>query len=115
LTQLSEAKAILRNYHALTERQYKGDTDAICTLVDLGNAVRLAKLTDRQTEALTLVYVEDMTQKSAGERMGITREVVKEHADIAVQAIEDVYEMWAWLDGTLTPEDFTENETEAVA
>lgn len=50
-TQLSEAKAILRNYHALKERQYKGDTDAICTLADLTDAVKLAKLT------LSLIHI----------------------------------------------------------
>ena len=99
---MTEAKAILRNYHALTERQYKGDTDAICTLVDLGNAIATAKLTDRQTEALTLVYVEDMTQKSAGERMGIERSALTEHLKTALDEIDEVYESWAWQSGELT-------------
>lgn len=105
---MTEAKAILRNYHALTERQYKGDTDAICTLVDLADAVRLARLTDRQTEALTLVYVEDMTQRSAGERMGIERSALTEHLKTALDSVEEVYEYIAWKNGDITEEDFND-------
>lgn len=71
LAKQSEAKAILTNYHALVERQYVGDTDAICTLLDFATAVKDARLTDRQAEALRLVYGEGMTQKNAGESMGI--------------------------------------------
>lgn len=105
----------MRNYHALRERRYVGDTNASDTLVDFEIAVERAKLTSRQEEALRLVYLADLTQKSAGILMNIGQDVVKEHADKAVSAIMDVYEMWAWIDGTITPEDFTENETEAVA
>lgn len=92
---MTEAKAILRNYHALIERQYKGDTDAICTLVDLETAIESANLTDRQTEALALVYGEDMTQKVAGERMGITREAVSLITEFAITKIQAVYDGWA--------------------
>ena len=98
MTQLSEAKAILRNFHALKERQYKGDTDAICTLVDFGDAVRLAKLTNRQSEALTLVYYEDLTQKVAGERMGITKSTVNELLGLATKAIQSRYDKWAEIE-----------------
>jgi len=50
------------------------------------------------------VYVEDLTQKVAGERMSVDRITLKEHADTAVEAIDEVYEMWAWLSGELTIE-----------
>lgn len=110
ITQLSEAKATLRNIHALTERQYKGDVNAICTLVDLSNAVRLAKLTDRQTEALRYVYGADMTQASAGQRMGITREAVKLYANDAIDKIDAVYEYIAWHNGDINEGDFIDDE-----
>lgn len=113
MTQTSTAKAILRNYHALQQRRYVGDMDACDTLVDFDRAVKRARLTARQSEAIRLVYVEDLTQKVAGERMGVDRITLKEHADTAVEAIESIYETWAWVSGDLTSEDFM--EAEAIA
>lgn len=73
---MTETRAILTNYHALSERQYVGDIDAIVTLLDFAEAVDRAQLTDRQAEALRLVYCEGMTQVDAGKAMGITRQRV---------------------------------------
>lgn len=114
MAQTSEAKAILRNLHALQQRRYVGDMNASDTLVDFADAVKRARLTARQSEALQLVYVEDLTQKVAGERMGVDRITLKEHADTAVEAIESIYETWAWLSGELSSEDYTENESGAT-
>lgn len=113
MTQIKRAKAILRNYHALNARKYVGDLDAICTLVDLERAIAKAELTARQAEALRLVYGEDLTQASAGKRMGIAQKNVKEFADLAIEKIDEVYEAWAWIDGELSAADF-DNELEAV-
>lgn len=89
---MTEARAILTNYHALTERQYVGDTDAICALLDLASAVAKAGLTDRQAEALRLVYGEGMTQKDAGLAMGISYQALQSHVSKAVTAIQINYE-----------------------
>lgn len=92
LTQIiSEARAILSNYHALVERQYVGDTDAICALLDLATAVTNAGLTDRQAEALRLVYGEGMTQADAGKAMGISQQALAAHVERAITAIQDSY------------------------
>lgn len=87
-------KSLLEQYHALHERQYKGDYDAVCALVDLSQAITLAKLTARQTQALRLVYDEDLTQASAGERMGIGQDVVSGHIDAAITKIQRIYDKW---------------------
>lgn len=50
------------------------------------------------------MYVEDLTQKVAGERMGVDRITLKEHADTAVEAIDGVYEYIAWHNGELESE-----------
>jgi len=105
---MTEAKAILRNYHALVERQYKGDVDAICTLVDLADAIERANLTDRQTEALRYVYGDDLTQKVAGERMGISQPNVTAYIDTAVEKIDAIYEYIGWHNGDITKEDFND-------
>lgn len=89
---MTEARAILTNYHALTERQYVGDTDAICALLDLATAVASARLTDRQAQALRLVYGEGMTQKDAGLAMGISRQAAAAHTERALAAIQEHYE-----------------------
>ena len=91
---MSQAKAILRNLHALSERRYVGDTNASDVLLDFHYAVKRARLTDRQSEALRLVYVEDLTQRSAGERMGITREAVSLFVSAAEEKVNVIYTKW---------------------
>lgn len=95
------AKAILSNYHALIERQYVGDIDAIITLVDLEAAIDRAGLTDRQLEALRLVYDEDLTQADAGKRMGVGQDVVSTHLSAAIKKLDEIYEYDAWHDAIL--------------
>lgn len=104
----STAKAILSNLHALKERRYVGDLDASDTLIDFERALALAKLTKRQSEAIRLVYDVGLTQKLAAAEMGVGQDVVSEHIRKATEELDEVYEMWAWMDGELTPEDFTE-------
>lgn len=109
-TRKSTAKAVLSNLHALRQRRYVGDLDASDTLIDFERAVSLARLTARQTEALRWVYDVGLTQKSAGERMGIGQNTVSELLSDGESAIDEVYEMWAWMDGELSAEDFNDGE-----
>ena len=104
----STAKAVLSNLHALRERRYVGDLDASDTLIDFERAVKAAKLTARQAEAISLVYDVGLTQKAAAAQMGVGQDVVSEHIRKATEEIDEVYEMWAWLDGELSASDFAE-------
>lgn len=104
----SYAKAVLTNLHALRERRYVGDLDASDTLIDFERAVKAAKLTARQAEAISLVYDVGLTQKAAAAQMGVGQDVVSEHIRKATAELDEVYEMWAWLDGELSAEDFAE-------
>jgi len=88
-------KRLLRDYHALVERQYDGDYDAVILLVDLATAIEKAGLTERQREALTLVYFEDLSQVEAGERMGVRQDTVSKLVKSALAKIASVYEAWA--------------------
>lgn len=106
----SHAKAVLTNLHALRQRRYVGDLDASDTLIDFERAVSMAQLTSRQTEALTLVYDVGLTQKKAAEAMGIAQANVAELIRHATAELDEVYEMWAWLDGELDASDFVEEE-----
>lgn len=88
-------RILLSDYHALKIRQYQGDYDAVVILADLHTAIEAAGLTDRQRQALTLVYGEDLTQAEAGRRMGIGRTSVETYAEAALEKIAEVYYYWA--------------------
>jgi predicted DNA-binding protein (UPF0251 family) len=88
-------RILLSDYHALLNRQYQGDYDAVVLLADLETAISMAKLTERQSEALRLVYEEDLTQEEAGKLMGIHRIVILEHVEKAIEAISEVYYYWS--------------------
>jgi predicted DNA-binding protein (UPF0251 family) len=79
----------------LKVRQFQGDYSAVDILVDLRKAVSMAGLTGRQSEALRLVYEEDLTQEEAGRRMGIGQDVVSYHIDRAAEAISEIYYYWS--------------------
>lgn len=93
----AQVKRLLRDYHALKARQYDGDYDAVILLVDLERAIELAGLTERQREALRLVYIEDLIQKDAAKRLYIQQQNVAAYADRACEKIAEVYEKWCWL------------------
>lgn len=110
---LNDAKGVrllLGDWHALRERRYCGDTDACVILADLQTAIDRAGLTDRQRQALRLVYVEDLTQAEAGLRMGVGQPNVKAYIDHATEKIADIYENWS-----VRGEGYTFEEVEAVA
>jgi DNA-directed RNA polymerase specialized sigma24 family protein len=88
-------RILLSDYHALVNRQYMGDYEAVILLTDLRKAIAMAQLTGRQSEALRLVYEEDLTQEEAGKRMGVNRIVVLEHVEKAIEAISEVYFYWS--------------------
>lgn len=88
-------RILLSDYHALVNRQYMGDYDAVVLLADLATAISMAGLTDRQRQALRLVYEEDLTQEEAGKRMGLDKRGVNNLLDRAIDSIADVYYYWA--------------------
>jgi RNA polymerase sigma factor (sigma-70 family) len=87
-------RILLSDYHALLNRQYQGDYDAVVLLTDLYKAIELANLTERQAEALRLVYEEDLTQEEAGKLMGIAQNSVSEAVDRAIENIAEIYYYW---------------------
>jgi DNA-directed RNA polymerase specialized sigma24 family protein len=89
-------RILLSDLQALINRQYMGDYDAVILLTDLRKAIAMAKLTGRQSEALRLVYEEDLTQEEAGKRMGgLAKDAVNHLLDRAIEAISEVYYYWS--------------------
>ncbi|SDZ51136.1 Sigma-70, region 4 [Evansella caseinilytica] len=90
----SGVRRLLRDYHTLKERRYKGDYVACDILTDLETAISLARLTTRQSETLGLIYFKDFTQKKAAERLGLRQDTISRHEKAAIQKVGAVYQFW---------------------
>lgn len=87
-------KSLLRDRHRIAARRYRGDTAASDILIDLHSAIESAALTDRQAEAVALVYGLDVTQTVAARVMGNTQQAVALLCDEAAEKIVAVYQRW---------------------
>lgn len=88
-------KTLLSDYPKFVSRKRLGEYEAAEVLLDLHNAIELADLTERQREAIRLVYFEDLTQVEAGKRMGIAKQNVEAYISNAARKIADIYYYWA--------------------
>jgi RNA polymerase sigma factor (sigma-70 family) len=91
----SNLRILLSDYQSLKVRQFQGDYSAVDILIDLYRAIEMAQLTGRQSEAIRLVYEEDLTQEEAGKRMGIAQQAVEQHVNNAIEAISEIYYYWS--------------------
>lgn len=84
--------ALLANIHHVRALRFaRSDYDACNILLDYLLAYENADLTEKQKEALDLVYEKDLTQKEAAERMGATQQAVQQHIKAAVKKIAETY------------------------
>ena len=88
-------RMLLCDYHALVERQYAGDYDAVVILVDLATAIEKAALTGRQAEALRLVFEDDLSQVDTADRLGVSKQTVNRLVSVGLAKVARVYESWA--------------------
>ncbi|WP_127506884.1 DUF134 domain-containing protein [Paenibacillus humicus] len=100
-------KKLLRDRHKIGQRRFTGDTAASDILIDLHSAIESAALTDRQAEAIALVYGLDVTQATAARVMGITQQNVAVNVDAGVDKIAAVFRRWEY--GEVTVEVETED------
>lgn len=99
LEERNYARGILQNYISLVERRFLGDMVAIDTLIDLERAIELAELTERQKETIYYRYMRGFSPKESAEKIGIARTTLVEHEQMAINAINEVYIMWAYMEG----------------
>lgn len=101
---------LLRDFNGLSARRYdKADYAASDIIIDLLAAIHDANLTDRQLEAVNLVYIEDLTQEKAGERMGVTQQAVQMFVDGALKRIAAVYKAWDYGEVEVLAEEDNDN------
>lgn len=81
-------KESLKLLHILSISRY-GDTDykAAVVFLDIKNALEKAKLTDRQIEIITLVYIEDMSRVDVAERLGVSQQSISKTEEKAIEEI----------------------------
>jgi RNA polymerase sigma factor (sigma-70 family) len=84
--------AFLSNIHYIRSSAYdKGDYDAINMLIDFELAYSKITTTARQREAIQLVFFADLTQREAGEIMGISQQAVQQLIHAVVTKIAEQY------------------------
>ncbi|KUP31088.1 RNA polymerase subunit sigma [Bacillus halotolerans] len=88
-------KLLLADYQKFVSRKRCGDYDAATILIDIHKAIELANLTDRQRQAIELVYFGELTQAEAGERMGIAKQNVEAYISRSAEKVADIYYYWA--------------------
>ncbi|GGF88333.1 sigma factor-like helix-turn-helix DNA-binding protein [Paenibacillus abyssi] len=102
LSSAAGVKALLRDRHRIGARRFKGDTAASDIIIDLHSAIESACLTERQAEAVALVYGLDVTQAEAARVMGVSQPAVAQFTDEAAERIAAVYQRWNY--GEITVE-----------
>lgn len=88
-------RLLLGDYYALKLRRYNGDTAASDILIDLHTAIERAGLTDRQRQALRMVFIEDMSQVDVAHELRVSKQTVNRLVSVALAKVARVYENWA--------------------
>ncbi|MBG9774238.1 sigma factor-like helix-turn-helix DNA-binding protein [Brevibacillus laterosporus] len=87
--------AILRDIHHLRSSRFeRGDYAACDVLIDLAEAIERAGLTAREKEALSLYYLDDLTQEEAGRTLGVGRRRVGQLILTGLERIACVFDRW---------------------
>jgi DNA-directed RNA polymerase specialized sigma24 family protein len=108
ITTKEGVKEFLDDYLAIRERMYlKGDYAAVDMLADLETAIKKAKLTDKQKQALYMRYVLDgtKTDEELAQEIGLSQDGLWHRIDRACAKIAKVFEEWGYR------EIITEGET----
>lgn len=79
-------------YHRLkAEAKSNSDSDLMLLLIDFEKACEAVELTERQAQALDLVFRHEYTQREAGEVMGISQQAVNQMIQVVATNIAKAY------------------------
>jgi RNA polymerase sigma factor (sigma-70 family) len=85
--------ALLQNYSYVKSAALdRSDFDAINLIIDFERVFERVSLTSRQKEAIRLVYEEEMTQKEAGETLGISQQAVGQLLQAVAKKLAEEFE-----------------------
>lgn len=83
--------AFLSNRHYVKSAAMRGDYDATVMDIDFEIAMSRTNISPRQHEAMRLVYLFDLTQREAGERMEISQQAVQQTLNAILIRISEQY------------------------
>lgn len=81
----------MMNRHYIDSAIEKGDFDAIALTVDFDYAYARTAITERQRMAIDLIYHQGITQREAGEIMGISQQAVQQMLNHVMKRIAASY------------------------
>ena len=70
---------------------YDRDIEGTVENIDVLDLLDSAGLTERQREAIELVYFDGLTQAQAGERMGVSQPMIKKYIDVSLTKIKEKF------------------------
>ncbi|MEX1029582.1 MAG: sigma factor-like helix-turn-helix DNA-binding protein [Paenibacillaceae bacterium] len=95
---IARVAVLLHDRSRLSSRRYVGDYTASDILIDLDRAIRLAQLTERQSQVIKFVFTLDMTQEAAAIAMQVTQVAVSKTLNGACKRIANVFQNWDYND-----------------
>jgi predicted DNA binding protein len=92
LTKVFGVMNLFKDVHMLREKRFQGtDTTFLsCLLIDFERLVLMAKLTERQQDAIFFHFELDLSQEDVATLMGISQQAVSKHIDKAIERVVNV-------------------------
>lgn len=82
----------LENYnHIKSSMYYNGDYDALIMLVDFEKALMESKLSEKELQVLTLVFIQDMKRVDVAKMFNVRKQTVQSWLKRAVEKIASYY------------------------
>lgn len=92
---LKEIENGLRNPHYYYDSAQRGNLEAMDHLADAQLALEKAEPTDKQMQAVVLVWQQEYTLQEAGAMLGVTAEAVRFNLQLLSVKLQKVVDQWA--------------------
>lgn len=92
---------LLRSRAKIAALRFSGDTAASDIILDLDNAIKRAKLSPRQSQAIDLIYGLDLSHVEVATRIGVIPQAVNKFNAEACRKIARVYRGWDYGEVTI--------------
>lgn len=90
---------LLRDTHKLHIRAFeRGDMAAVDIMLDMELAIERAGLTDKQRQAIELLFEKDLKLKDAAALQGIEHSTLSRNKSSAITKLSNVYREWEYLE-----------------
>jgi DNA-directed RNA polymerase specialized sigma subunit len=81
---------LLRNIHNLYTMAHKGNQTALCIAMDLQNAIKDNRLTQKQQTAIKMKFMERENNVYIADQMGVTENAIRKHIKGGLKRISKI-------------------------